>query len=187
MLCEPRPLDYLWMCSRVKEAETSVNVRVHALKLYVCVCVPLRLCMPSACALRSMCIWPVAVRSQTGEGGGVAQLVERAPLTQVRFLGAAKDFSPVVQFQCRLSYGVRTTPCAIACIDICAHGKHPAVHVTVRWIMKTLKHPACTVGRVVRLFRSWLSSRKAAQISQGRNCNGTIQLLKKCCEMQHVT
>ena len=49
-------------------------------------------------------------------GGGVAQLVERqtgTPLRQVRFLGAARDFSPRVNFQCRLSYGARTPPCAI--------------------------------------------------------------------------
>ena len=51
------------------------------------------------------------------------------PLTQVRFPGAARDFLPRVNFQCRLSYGVRTPPCAIACINICAHDKHPVVHV----------------------------------------------------------
>ena len=46
-------------------------------------------------------------------GGGVAQLVECrdvTPLTQVRFPGAARDFSPRVNFQCRLSFGVRTHP-----------------------------------------------------------------------------
>ena len=46
-------------------------------------------------------------------GGDVAQLVERrtgTPLTKVRFLGAARDFSSRVNFQCRLSYGVRTPP-----------------------------------------------------------------------------
>ena len=32
------------------------------------------------------------------------------PLTQVRFPGAARDFSPRVNFQCRLSFGVRTPP-----------------------------------------------------------------------------
>ena len=39
--------------------------------------------------------------------GDVAQLVEHrtvTPLTQVRFPGAARDFSPRVNFQCRLSY-----------------------------------------------------------------------------------
>ena len=49
------------------------------------------------------------------------------------------------------SYGVRTPPCAIACTYICAHVKDPVVHVKVRWIMETLKHPACTVGWVARL------------------------------------
>ena len=43
--------------------------------------------------------------------GNVAQLVERrtgTPLGQVRFPGAARDASPRNNFQCRLSYGVRT-------------------------------------------------------------------------------
>ena len=65
-----------------------------------------------------------------------------------------KGFSPRVNFQCRLSYGVRTTRCAIACINICVRVKDPAVHVRVRWIMKTLKHPVCIVGWVARLCRS---------------------------------
>ena len=46
-------------------------------------------------------------------GGDVAQLVEHrtgTPLTQVRFPGAARGFSSRVNFQCRLSYGVRTPP-----------------------------------------------------------------------------
>ena len=41
-----------------------------------------------------------------GLGGDVGQLAERragTPLTQVRFLGAARDFSVRVDFQCRLS------------------------------------------------------------------------------------
>ena len=41
-----------------------------------------------------------------GTGGDVAQLVERrtgTPLTQVRISGAARDFSPRVNFQCGLS------------------------------------------------------------------------------------
>ena len=77
--------------------------------------------------------------------------------TQVRFPGAARDFSPRVNFQCRLSYGVCTPPCAIACINICAHVKDPGAHVRVWWIMETLKHPACTAGWVARLCRRWFS------------------------------
>ena len=78
-------------------------------------------------------------------GGDVAQLVERrtgTPLAQVQFPGAARDFSPRVNFQCRLSYGVRTPLCTIVCINIFAHVKDPVVHVRVRWIMETLKQPA---------------------------------------------
>ena len=44
-------------------------------------------------------------------GGDVTQLVQcrvGTPLTQVRFPGAARHFSPRVNFQCRLSYGGRT-------------------------------------------------------------------------------
>ena len=85
------------------------------------------------------------------------------PPTQIRFPGAARDFSPRVNFQCRLSYGIRTPPCAIACIYICAHVKDPVFHVRVRWIMETLKHPACTVGWVARLCCSWLSQGKKRQ------------------------
>ena len=76
--------------------------------------------------------------------GNVAQLVEHrtgTSPTQVRFPGAARDFSPRVNFQCRLCYSVCTPPSAIACIYICAHVKDPVVHVRVRWIMETLKHP----------------------------------------------
>ena len=86
----------------------------------------------------------------------VAQFVERrtdTPLMQVLFPGATRDFSPRVHFQCRLSYGVRTPQCAIACVNIYAHVKDPEVHVRVRLIMETLKYPACTEGWVARLLQ----------------------------------
>ena len=70
-------------------------------------------------------------------------------------------------------------PCAIACINICAHVKDPVVRVRLRCIMETLKHPACTVGWVARLCHSWLSPGRSTRISHKRNTNGTIQLLKK--------
>ena len=59
--------------------------------------------------------------ARTIGGGDVAQLVQHrtgTPQTQVRFPGAARDFSPRVNFQCRLSSGVRIPPCAIECIYI---------------------------------------------------------------------
>ena len=45
-----------------------------------------------------------------------------------------------------------------------------------KWIMETLKCPACTVDWVVRLCRSWLSPGKATRIFHGRNPNGKTQL-----------
>ena len=43
-----------------------------------------------------------------------------------------------------------TPPCAIACISICVHVRDPVVHVSLRWIIRTLTHPTCTVGLVAR-------------------------------------
>lgn len=60
-------------------------------------------------------------------GSGKAQLVESGTkkpgivLTWVRFPSVARDFSPRVDFWCRLSYGVRTSPSYMH--NICAHGK----------------------------------------------------------------
>ena len=57
----------------------------------------------------------------------MAQLVERstekpgAKLTRVRVPGAARDFSPRVNFQCRLSHGVRTAPCVQSHESTSAH------------------------------------------------------------------
>ena len=70
-------------------------------------------------------------------------------------------FSPRLDFQCRLSYGVRTPLCAIAFIYIRVHVKDPVVHVGVQWVMETLKRPASTVGWVTGLCHSWLSPGKA--------------------------
>ena len=83
-----------------------------------------------------------------GEGMSLGWLKHTTvtPLTQVRFPGAARDFLPGVNFQCRLSIGVRTPPCAIACINICAHDKDSVVHFRVRWIMATQTYPARTIS-----------------------------------------
>ena len=57
-------------------------------------------------------------------GADVAQLVELrtgTPSTQVRIPGAARDFSPRVICQRRLSYGVRATPlCNYKRLHLCA-------------------------------------------------------------------
>ena len=71
-----------------------------------------------------------------------------------------KGFFFQINFQCRLSYGVRTLPRSIACINFCAFVKDLVVYVRVRWIMETLKHPACNVG--------WVRDSIAAGFPQGR-------------------
>ena len=103
----------------------------------------------------------------------------------------AGDFSPSVNFQCRLSYVVRTPQYAIACINICAHVKDPVVHVRVQWIMKTLKHPAGTVDRVARLCRSWVSPRKQPKFPMGQirkaqyRCKYQIKMNQKNIRLKH--
>ena len=67
------------------------------------------------------------------------------------------------------------TPCAITCINICVHIKDHVLHVRVWWIMETLKHPACTVGWVVRLPQLAFPG-TATQISHGKNPNEAVQL-----------
>ena len=117
---------------------------------------------------------------EIGGGGNVAQLVEHRTGTlpkPVWFPDAARDFSPRVNFQCRLSYRCPYTPlCAIACFYICVHVIDPVVHARVRWIMETLKRPACTLGWVARLCRRWLFLGKAIRLSRRRNPIGTIQM-----------
>ena len=99
--------------------------------------------------------------STLSRDGDVARWIGRRTGTPLRpfwipWCGKGLFSSPRVSFQCRLAYGVRTPPCPVACIYICAHSKDPVVHVRVRWAMKTLKHPASTVGWTARLCRSWL-------------------------------
>ena len=112
---------------------------------------------------------PLPVCSSTSEAnlkdGDVA--VFDSPVRQGIFL-------PESTFSADSLTCVRPLPCAIACIDFCAHVKDPVVRVRVRWIMETVKHPARTVGWVVRLCRSWLSPGSATRISHGRNPIGTI-------------
>ena len=106
------------------------------------------------------------------------------PLRQVRFPNAARDVSTRVHFQCRLSYNVPTPTCAIACINVCAHVKDPVVHVRVRWIVETLKHPACSVGWAARLRRSWRSRGRQPEFPIGEIPLGQYSCKKReksCC------
>ena len=103
-------------------------------------------------------------------GGDIAQLVERRT-GGFHFPVRQEIIFPKSSFSA-LSYGVRADPYAITHTNICARVKDPIVYVRVRWIMETLKHPACTVGWVPRLCRSWFSTGKADRISHRRNSNG---------------
>ena len=143
-------------------------------------CSDIRLCGSSFSLMRAgNTVWPgfnFLFSKMNNRGGGVPQLV--ALLMQVWFHGAARYFSPTVNFQCRLSYSVHTPMCAMACFHICEHVKDPIAHVRVRWIMETLKHPAHTVGWAVWLCCGWFSLWKATRISQGKNPTGAIQCKK---------
>ena len=122
----------------------------------------------------------VNVSLRPKQGGDVAQLVRASD----RYAADVGSNSPVRQgiflpestFSADCLTCVSTPPCAIACINICAHVKNSVVYVRVRWIKETLKRPACIVGLVARLCRSWLSPGKATRIFHGRNPIGTIQL-----------
>ena len=58
---------------------------------------------------------PLWTRPSAGVGMYLSWLEHRTGtlLTQIRFPGAARVFPPRVNFQCRFSYGVRTTPCQL--------------------------------------------------------------------------
>ena len=81
-------------------------------------------------------------------GAGIAHLVERPTekpgdtLTRVRVPGAARNFLPV-NFQCRLSYGVRTVPVARLCCM-----RTVAVSVARLCLLRTV---AVSVARLCRL------------------------------------
>ena len=62
---------------------------------------------------------------------------------------------------------------------ICVHVNDPIAHVRVGWIMETLKHPACTLGWVVRLCQNWLSPGRQPKFPHRKNPIGTIHLFKK--------
>ena len=69
----------------------------------------------------------------------------------------------------------------MVCIYICAHVKDRVVHVRVRLTKETPKHPACTVGWVSRLCRSWLSpeGEKQPEFPMGEIASGQYCCKKK--------
>ena len=76
-------------------------------------------------------------------GAWIAQLVEcptekpGAILTQVRVPGATRDFSPSVNFQCRLTVSIQP-PCSLTRINICEH----VTNGTIFWTQENTTHTA---------------------------------------------
>lgn len=115
-------------------------------------------------------------------GGNVAHLVElwtSTVLTQVQFLSVAKDCFPRAAFQCRLSFSVYTSPCAVACINIFTHIRASLVNVRVQSIMETIKKTPSMHQKVERLCRSWLSLWKPTQISPWEKSQWGNTVVKK--------
>ena len=74
--------------------------------------------------------------------GDVAQLVrawDRHAADAGSIPRCGKGFFSQSQLSLQTFLRCPHTPCAIACINICVHGKDPVVHVRVRWIKETLK------------------------------------------------
>ena len=79
---------------------------------------------------------------------------------------------------------VCTPLCAISGTGICAHFKEPVVHISVRWIMETLKHPVCTVSWVVRPCCRWLSLGEQPESTMGEIPKGQYSRKKlKICSV----
>ena len=96
----------------------------------------------SICGLNHDKSTPMQSRLRGLGCSSVGRALDRYAAEPVRFPGMARDFSSRVNFQCRLSYGVRTLPSAIACINISAHVKDPVVHVRVRLDFGNTKTPS---------------------------------------------
>ena len=69
-------------------------------------------------------------------------------------------FCPESAFSADSLTRVRTHPCAMARINICAHVKNPVVHVRVLWIMARQTYPARTIPRKQSTWWLWSLSRK---------------------------
>ena len=94
---------------------------------------------------------------------GIAQLVECS------FHNVTWDISPRVNFHCQLSYGVRTAPCAIACIIIHAFIKNPKHWQPCLFGLRKIVHTLVGMGSAAHVAAVSLS--KTTRIS----CKGFIK------------
>ena len=100
--------------------------------------------------------------AQCGRGcSSVGRASDRYAAHASSILRCGKGFFSQSQLSVQILSRCPYTPCAIDYIITCAHVKDPVVHVRVRRIKETLKHPACIVGWVARLCCSWLSPGKS--------------------------
>ena len=153
----------LWLCSsRRRRAKRKAPIMVS---IFLCVCI-ISLKVLSVPYFYDR-VWDVAHLVRTSDG----HTTDASSIPQCSQAFFSQSHLSVQTLTC-----VHILPCAITCINICAHVKDPVVHFRVWWIMETLKQPACAVGWVVRLCHSWLSPGKATRISHGRNPVWTIQL-----------
>ena len=93
-----------------------------------------------------------------------------------QFTRVARELSPTVTFQCRLSYSVHAPSCERMHENLCAHLRsHSSCQTWMEYgNSKTLSTPCRLI-----VSHSWLSLGKATWISHGRNPNWTIMLFKK--------
>ena len=134
----------------------GVNTQTAAFHWFDCSCAA---CLCHTSLLTTCC------SAAVGVGRGYSSTVGRLSDRHVARFGFD---SPVRQgiFLSESTFGadslirIRTPLRAIACINIGAHVRDHIVRVRIRWVLEALKHPACTVGWVARLCRSWLSPGK---------------------------
>ena len=99
-------------------------------------------------------------------------------LRQVWFSGAAKDFSPRVNFQCRLSYSVYTSQRETARINICAQVKDLVLHVMSSADYGNTKTPS-THRRLGSTTLSQLAFSRESNLNFQREPSGTNTCGKK--------
>ena len=123
------------------------------MRMSVCMCVCVIAVRLSVClsVYLSACIGlvpPVVASRLLGKPG------EQMMLSMILMAVTSTGSSEVIAVTSILIYDVygiylrvRLLLALLAGIDIGEHGQGPSVHVRVRWIMETLKHPVCPVEK----------------------------------------
>ena len=124
----------------------------------------------------------LSMRSIPPWGGDVAQLLERrtvTPLKQVRFPGVARDLSPTVNIQCRLSFLCPYTPvCNRMHWHLCARKRSCCSPGQSSVDYGNTETPPSTVEWVERLCRRWLSPEEQPDFLMGESQMGQYSFKK---------